>query len=269
MNSETDIYGIIGNPVKHSFSPVLHTEMFKKYRINAVYASFESNNIKNAIDGLRGLSIKGVNITLPYKEKAFLLIDQADEDCRILKSVNTIKNINGKLYGYNTDFKGFMEALKNNFSYSGKNITVVGAGGAARGIIYALYKLGIRKINIMNRTISKAENLQKEFQSLIKISIFALDTKDILNDSDMIINTTSVGLKDKNMPIDVKNIEKADIIDIIYPNTELIKQAKIKGLCTMNGMEMFINQAFYSFKIWTGLEFDRKTALNIVRNFYR
>ncbi len=162
-----------------------------------------------------------------------------------------------------------MEALKNNFNYKDKNITVVGAGGAARGIIYALYKLGIKKINVINRTISKAENLQKEFQSLIKINISALDTEDILNDSDMIINTTSVGLKNKNMPIDIKNIEKADIIDIIYPDTELIKQAKIKGLCTMNGVEMFINQAFYSFKIWTGVEFNRKAALNIVRNFYR
>ena len=269
MNAKTDIYGIIGNPINKSFSPALHTKMFKKYHINAVYAPFESDNIKDALIGLKGLSIKGVNITLPYKEKAFSLIDQADEDAQILKSVNTIKNVNGKLYGYNTDFKGFMEALKNNFNYKEKNITLIGAGGAARGVIYALYKLGIREINVMNRTISRAENLQKEFLDLIKINVCGLNAKKTVGDSDMIINATSVGLKNSNMPIDIKNVEKSDIIDIIYPDTELIKQAKLKGLRTMNGVEMFINQAFYSFKIWTGIEFDRKAALNVMKDFYR
>lgn len=269
MNAETDIYGIIGNPINKSFSPTLHTKMFKRYHINAVYAPFESDNIKNAIAGLRGLSIKGVNITLPYKEKAFSLIDQADKDAQILKSVNTIKNVNGKLYGYNTDFKGFMEALKNNFNYRGKNITLMGAGGAARGVIYALHKLGIRKINVINRTISRAETLQKEFSDLIKINVCGLNAKKTVGNSDIIINTTSVGLKNSNVPIDIKNIEKSDIIDIIYPDTELIKQAKLKGLHTMNGTEMFINQAFYSFKIWTGVEFDRKVALNIMKDFYK
>jgi len=268
MNAKTDIYGIIGNPIDRSFSPTLHTKMFKKYHINAVYVPFKSDNIKDAIIGLKGLSIKGVNITLPYKEKAFFFIDHADEDAQILKSVNTIKNVDGKLYGYNTDFKGFMEALRNNFNYKGKNITLIGAGGAARGVIYALYKLGIKKINIMNRTISKAENLQREFSDLIKINVYGLNAKEIVGDSDMIINATSVGLKNSNMPIDIKNVEKSDIVDIIYPDTELIKQAKLKGLRTMNGIEMLVNQAFYSFKIWTGVEFDRKAALDIVKDFY-
>ncbi|AEA33449.1 shikimate dehydrogenase [Hippea maritima] len=266
IQADTDVYCVIGNPVRHSLSPILHTFMFEYYGINAVYVAFEVQHIKEAIEGIKALGIKGANITVPFKNKAFELIDETDEDSSFLQSINTIKNINGKLYGYNTDFLGFKDMfMEYTKFYSEEDVVVVlGAGGVSVSVIYALYKLGIKRIFLLNRDITKAKNIQKKFNDKIEIEVGNLNDKEIINKADVIINCTSVGLKGNETPINTNWINESIVVDVIYFDTPLLKAAKQKGLTTINGMDMFIGQAYYAFKIWTGIDFSKEAAQNLL-----
>ncbi len=266
ISAETKLYGIFGYPLKHTLSPKLHSEMFIQNHINAVYLAFETENHNNIADCMKSLNINGANITIPYKEKVIDYLDWIDVDAQNIGAVNTIKNVKGKLYGYNTDYLGFMYMVKNNINlYKEKKFTVLGAGGAAKAIVYALYKLGIKHINLLNRSKKNADNLKKSMEKFIDMDIGSLNDKTILKSSNVIINCTSVGLKDDSLPIDINYIDKAEVLDIIYKDSALIKKAKQKGLNAINGLDMFIEQAFYSFKIWTEIEFDRKKAYKILK----
>ncbi len=266
INSKTDVYGIIGNPIRHSLSPTLHTKMFELYSINAVYVAFEVNDIKSAVKGLRALNIKGVNVTVPYKEDIVGFMDEIDEDAKRLKAVNTVKNVSGKLIGYNTDYLGFTDMFKKGIkNHNVKNIVVVGAGGAARAVVYALYKMNIKSIYILNRTPKHAIELKDDFVRLIDIKISHLNDRKVLSAADVVINCTSVGLNNDETPVNVNFIDKAEIMDIIYKDSSLIKKAKSKGLNTINGVDMFISQAFYAFRIFTGVEFDKNAAYNSIK----
>ncbi len=267
INAKTEIYGIIGYPLKHSLSPLLHTNLFKFYSINAIYTAFETNNITNAIKGLRALGIKGVNITVPYKEAVLDSIDEIDENAKNLKAVNTIKNISGKLVGFNTDYLGFIDMFKNHIKdiQNIKLITVIGAGGAAKAIIYALYQLDIKHIFLLNRTLDNAIKTKNIFKDMINIDISDLNDKDILSSSDIIVNCTSVGLNTQETPININYVDKAIIMDIIYKDSLLTKQARSKNLKAINGMDMFIGQALHTFKIFTGKNANKKIAYSIIK----
>ena len=266
VNGETDVYCVIGNPVKHSLSPILHTFMFEYYGINAVYVAFKTDNIDIAIEGIRALNIKGANITVPFKRDAFRLVDEVDEDARFLESINTIKNVNGKLYGYNTDFLGFKDMFEEytKFCDENDNIVVLGAGGVSVSVIYALYKLNIKRVYLLNRNPIKGRKIQKKFKGMMDIIVSDLNDREILSSSNIIINCTSVGLDNNEMPIDLDLVEVPLIIDVIYFDTPLVKTARQRGLTSINGMDMFIGQAYYAFKIWTGIEFSKEAAENLL-----
>ncbi len=266
ISAETPVYGIIGYPVKHSLSPVLHNGMFRELKLDGVYVAFEVRDLKDAIRGLKALDIRGVNITIPHKEEALELVDEIEEEARIIGAINTIKNINGTLKGHNTDYRGFIESFKKHADIkSMENIVVLGAGGAARAIIYALYKMGFEKITLINRTKKRADSVKRQFSRLIDIEILTpTECENALRGADAVINCTSVGLKDSSTPVDVNLIDKAIVIDIIYKDTPLIKIAQKKGLKGVNGMEMFIYQAIYSFEIFTGRRVDVETAKRII-----
>ncbi len=266
INSDTKVYGIIGNPIRHSLSPQLHSEMFKAYGINAVYTAFETKDIKSAIGGIRALDIKGVNVTVPYKENVVQLVDKVDKQAQILKAINTIKNENGYLIGYNTDYLGFIYMLKRNVKedYPSKRIAVLGAGGAAKSIIFALSKLNVNSVFLLNRTKQNSLKTKEIFKNLVNIEIFDLNDGDVISSSDIIINCTSVGLKEGEIPININYVDKAVIIDIIYKDSLLIKKARSKNLKAINGMDMFVGQALYSFELFTGIKFDMNLAYKIL-----
>ncbi|OSS41899.1 Shikimate 5-dehydrogenase I alpha [Desulfurella amilsii] len=259
IGAQTNLYAIIGKPIKHSLSPKLHNSMFEKYNIDAVYVAFEVNNLKQAIEGIRGLGIKGINITLPFKNEAIQLVDYLDQEAKIIGSINTIKNLNGELFGFNTDYLGFFETIKD--TDCSKNICILGAGGASSACIYAFYKKGVKTLNIYNRTFKNAFKLKERFSDLITLNI--IEKKDVYK-SEIIVNTTSVSLSENEFVLDLNLLNKNTLlVDIVY-NSPLIKHAKAFGINGIDGNRMFVYQAYWAFKIWTGIEFDINYAFEVI-----
>lgn len=270
INGSTDIYCIYGYPVKHSKSPIFQTYLFQKYGINAVYIPFEikPEDIKDAINAIKILNIKGANITVPHKESVITYLDDLSDEVRVIKAVNTIKNIDGKLCGYNTDWYGFYESIKNNLKDNKIKIAlVIGSGGSTRAIVFGLIKLNFDHIIIANRTVSKAEEIKNDFINLYKdITIIPLEKiNEYLSNADIIINTTSVGLKDDDIDLfNYDNIKSNQIIfDVIYKETKLIKRAQEKGCTYLTGHEMLVYQGIKAFEIWTGIYPDEESISHI------
>ena len=244
-------YLVIGNPIDHSLSPKLHNYWLKKNNIDAVYEKKLLNkvDIKDIISQLKKEIIHGVNVTVPFKKAVIPFIDELSPEANESKSVNTIYKENDKIIGHNTDIAGFELSLRH-FQYDVKNksIFILGAGGVVSSIILALKKMGVSKIILSNRTKKKAENLEKFFSNLQII-----DWGEI-RESHMIINATSIGLKEnEEIKLDYENFGKNKFFyDVIYnpKETNFLKKAKIFGNKAENGKMMFIYQAHQSFTIW-------------------
>ncbi len=264
ITGKTSVYGIIGYPVKHSLSPLMQTAAFKTSSIDAVYVPFSvtPENLEDAVEGIKALSISGVNVTVPHKERIVRLLDYLDDEAEFLEAVNTVKNEKGVLTGYNTDAGGFLDSLKEaGIEVKGKKVTIIGAGGAAKAVGYALLKERVSFLNIVNRNFQKAKELGEKLGKMGKVLVFPLKGTTIevlLSDTDILVNTTSVGLKPEDpFLFDYSKIpEKLTVIDIIYnpPETPLLKAAKEKGCKTLNGIGMLLHQGARAFKIWTGME---------------
>ena len=251
------IFGIIGNPVSHSLSPILHNYWFKKYNISAEYKLYEvqENEIKNVIKDLKERKINGINVTLPYKNIIIPHLSRTINDAKDTHSVNTIFMDNeGSLIGENTDVYGFQAGYLQTLSgvSSNKKALIIGAGGVAPSIILALKKSNINEISLINRTYEKSLFLKKKFPS-IHIARWENFEKEIRK-FDIIINATSLGLK-KGMDFDVKFENFKDnliYIDTIYnpKQTKMIKFFRSKNIQTSNGLDMLIYQGQKSFYIW-------------------
>ncbi|MEZ0323213.1 MAG: shikimate dehydrogenase [Hydrogenothermaceae bacterium] len=262
INGETAVYGIFGYPVKHSKSPTFQTESFRYLGINAVYVPFEvkPGNLKQATESLKILNIKGINVTIPHKEEIIKHLDELSPEAKIIGAVNTVKNIDGYLIGYNTDAYGFIEGLKEITNIEGKTALVIGAGGASRSVIYGLLQENVSKIYLANRTLQRAVEIVDDFGKHYRIMdkiISVINLQQIekfLESVDIVINTTSVGLKDDDKPLfDYDRLqEKQIVVDIIYRETTLLKKAKEKGCKYQDGIPMLIYQGAKSFEIWTG-----------------
>jgi len=262
ITGKTAVYGIIGHPVKHSLSPLMQTEAFKEAGIDAVYVPFEvePENLEEAVSGLRALSVKGFNVTVPHKERVAELLDFLTEDAELLGAVNTVKNENGELTGYNTDAEGFLRSLiEEGVELSGKRVLMFGAGGAAKAVGYALLKGGVKFLNIVNRNFPRAKAVAELLGKRGNVLVYPLRESTIevlLKDADLIVNTTSVGMKEDDPPLfDYSKIpEGITVVDIIYnpPETPLLKAAREKGCKTVNGLGMLIHQGAVAFEIWTG-----------------
>ena len=254
----TNFFGIIGKPLSHSLSPILHNFWFKKYKIHAKYSliEIEHNEIEGIINKIRSKELQGINVTTPYKQAVIPFLDQIIDDAKETLSVNTISlNKEGKVVGNNTDVygleQGFLNKLKKQNLEKNK-VLVLGAGGVTASVIYALSKKGINQIFIGNRTSRKAEDIKKKF-SFIEV-IEWKNIERVAEKMDIIINTTSLGLKNgNNFEQDFKNV-KPNLIyyDIIYnpEETMMIKNFKKKLIKTYNGLEMFIYQGQKSFSLW-------------------
>ena len=251
------IFGIIGNPVSHSLSPILHNYWFKKYNISAEYKLYEvrENEIKNIIKDLKERKINGINVTLPYKNIIIPHLSRTINDAKDTHSVNTIFMDNeGSLIGENTDVYGFQAGYLQTLSgvSSNKKALIIGAGGVAPSIILALKKSNINEISLINRTYEKSLFLKKKFPS-IQIARWENFEKEIRK-FDIIINATSLGLK-KGMDFDVKFENFKDnliYIDTIYnpKQIKMIKFFRLKNIQTSNGLDMLIYQGQKSFYIW-------------------
>ncbi len=276
LNGETLVYGIIGYPVKHSKSPTFQTAAFQKLGINAVYVPFhvKPEDLQKAVDGIRALSIKGVNVTVPHKEEVIKYVNEISEEVKYIGAANTIENIDGYLKAYNTDAYGFIRGLKELLQQVNKQIPelsflVLGAGGASRAIIYGLVKEGAKKIYLANRTLEKAEKIISDFKQLNRFleeiiePVKLHEVENYLDKVDVIVNTTSVGLHPEDKPLfDYEKIMKRHIIvDIIYKKTPLIKKAEEKGCLWQDGLPMLLYQGAKSFEIWT----KKEAPINVMK----
>ena len=245
---------VIGNPIEHSLSPILHNYWIKKNNIDAVYnkKKLDISGIENLIKDVKVKKIDGINVTVPFKNSVIPLLDKLSNEAKKTQSVNTIYLKDKMVVGHNTDIEGFELAIKNiNYDLNGKKVLLLGAGGVSSSIIVALNNMNTKKIFLSNRTRAKAENLKKMFTEveIIKWGTFP--------DFDMIINATSLGLNsDDNIGINYTKVGSGKLFyDVIYnpPETNFLKFAKKIGNKTENGKKMFIYQAQASFKIWNDL----------------
>ena len=242
---------VIGNPIEHSLSPKLHNYWFKKNNINAVYdkKKINQNDIKFVISDIRSEKINGINVTVPFKKTVIPFVDELSPEANESQSVNTIYLQNGKLIGHNTDISGFELGIKySKYDVKNKTIFILGAGGVVPSIIIALKRMKSSKIIISNRTKGRAEELKSIFNELELINWG--ETPNF----DMIINATSIGLKNEDgIKLDYSQIEPNKFFyDVIYNPKETIflKRAKLFGNKAENGKMMFIYQAHQAFTIW-------------------
>ena len=256
MDGQTELYGVIGNPVQHSLSPILHNGAFKRLGRNAVYFAFEVKYLEEALKGIRGLGLKGVSVTIPFKTDVIPFLDKVEGLAKKIGAVNTIVNRGGRLIGYNTDCDGALEALEEKMNLRGKRIVLLGAGGAARAIGFGLRERDCQLI-IANRSRNRGKALSRELKchflpmsSLVKMKAGELE-------ADVMINATSLGMvpRDGETPLPKKLLKKGMMVmDIVYEplQTKLLREAKEKGCLTINGLEMLVRQGVAQFEIWTG-----------------
>ncbi len=251
IDVQTQLYGIIGNPIRHSLSPIIHNEAFKRIGLNAVYLPFEIKDLKEAINGIRGLGIRGASVTIPFKTGVIPFLDKVEDVAEKIKAVNTIVNEGGKLIGYNTDWCGALEALEEKVDLKGKKVVLLGAGGAARAIGFALKRRDC-EIIISNRTMDRGDVLAKELMCIHQpvSSIEGLK-------ADVMINATSVGMHpyDQESPLPKQILKEGmTVMDIVYQplRTKLLQEAEECRCQTINGLEMFVRQGAAQLEIWTG-----------------
>ena len=247
-------YLVIGNPIDHSLSPKLQNYWIKDHHINAIYEKKKLNEdeLKKLFLNIRDKKINGVNVTVPFKKAVIPFLDKLTAEAESTHAVNTIYLENNKIIGHNTDIDGFELGIKKiNYDIFNKKIFILGAGGVAPSIIYALNKLEVSEITIANRTREKAENLKNLFDNLKIVEWGEIP------DFDMIINATSIGLKkDDEINLNFSSIGKNKFFyDVIYnpKETNFLKTGKKLGNATENGKLMFIYQAISAFNIWHGV----------------
>jgi shikimate dehydrogenase len=240
MDAQTELYGVIGNPVHHSLSPMIHNGAFRRLGWNAVYLAFEVKNVEEALRGIRGLGVRGVSVTIPFKTEVLPFLDKIEGLAKKVGAVNTIVNRRGRLIGYNTDCEGALEALEEKMDLRGKRVVLLGAGGAARAIGFGLKERGVPLI-VVNRSKERGRALSKEGGV----------------EADIMINATSLGMypRDGETPLPKELLKKGMMVmDIVYEplQTRLLREAKKKGCITVDGLEMLIRQGVAQFEIWTG-----------------
>ncbi|MEF9991128.1 MAG: shikimate dehydrogenase [Romboutsia sp.] len=263
LNSKTKTVCLLGHPVKHSFSPIMHNYLFEKYNINNIYVCFdvEPTKLKESVYGIKALGMKGLNVTIPHKVEIMEYLDYIDENAKLIGAVNTIKNNEGNLEGYNTDGRGFVKSIINqNYILENKRVMILGSGGACRSIAIELCLNNIKSIEIRNRSIEKAqtiiETIDKNFKVKGICSSEEVGQTD-LDNIDIIINTTPIGMENNDCPIN-KNLRINNnvlVCDIVYNphNTEFINWAMQQNIKVIYGIDMLINQGLEAFYIWTGI----------------
>ena len=224
INGKTKIYGIIGHPIEHTLSPAMQNAAFITLGINAVYAPFEvrPDDLGKAIKGLLLLGACGFNVTVPHKTACMKFLDRIDDSAKAIGAVNTVKIVNKKLYGYNTDGIGFLRSIKEDLKTDpkDKNIFVIGAGGASRAVVWTLAKAGAKSIVVVDKVKERAQELANtcSFAGDVKFIDCGDSWASCIKDADILINASPIGMKDTDpSPIDIKLLHKQlAVFDLIY-----------------------------------------------------
>ena len=268
VSGKTRVCGVIGDPIEHTMSPVMHNAAFSELGIDYVYLPFrvKKDDLGQAIAGARALNLAGLNVTIPHKVAVISFLDELDPIAKRIGAVNTIVNDNGALRGYNTDATGFLQALLDKgIKPEGKKVVVLGAGGASRGISFILAESGANLV-ILNRQveIEWAENLAREISRAFKKETVALELNDAnlaeaLEGTDILVNTTSVGMSPdiNETPVPMRLLKSTPVVfDIVYNpiQTRLLREAQAAGASTISGLDMLAWQGALAFEKWTGLK---------------
>ncbi len=283
FNNSTKIVGVLGHPIKQSFSPLMHNIAFELAGLNYVYLPFDVpvTSLRDALKGMVALGIKGFNVTLPLKEKILPLLKDVSEEVNIIGAANTIVNDEGILKGFNTDVAGVVESL-NPFKdeLSGMRVTVIGAGGAARSVIYALIRVfKVGQITIVNRTEQIAESMKEYFSTkmlfngLKSLPLVPPDLVGTFRESKLIVNTTQMGMypvvDDSATTIKESFIKGQIVFDVVYNpvKTRFLKIAESQGATIITGLKMFVEQGARSYELWTGEHMQKEKVYNAVESY--
>lgn len=264
-DADSKLYCILGNPVRHSMSPHIHNASFKEIGFNGVYVAFEVENAVASVQAIRALGIMGASVTIPHKIDVMPVLDEIDDVAEMIGAVNTIVNRDGKLFGLNTDGPGAVKALKDaGVEPKGKKVVLIGSGGAARAVAFALAaNEKIADITVMGVIKNEMEVLVdriKEKTGAVAWTVMLSEREDIAREAvisaDIVINASPVGMHPKEdvTPIPVEWISpETTVFDVVYNplETKLIEESAKRGCRTVRGVEMFINQAVLQFECWT------------------
>lgn len=265
-------YAVIGDPIRQSMSPAMHDAWFSENGIDASYipVHVSPENLESAVESLKILGCSGWNVTVPHKAAIIPFLDTIDDSAKKMNAVNTVKVMNdGTLFGMNTDGRGFVQSLEEMFGKSSRDsaVLVIGAGGAASGIAYALKEAGYGPLTFTNRTIEKAHRLSEDIEGSRTITIGQAEAE--ISTFNLIVQTTTVGMNhaQSGMPLSPDLLSEGSIVaDIIYNplETEFLKAANESGGLTMNGIGMFVHQGALAFELWTGIYPDTEKMIRSI-----
>lgn len=277
FTGKTKNIGVMGDPIIHSLSPVMQNAAIAAAGVDAVYIAMpvKPENLRLAVTGLRTMGFLGWNVTIPHKSAIMPLLDSIEHDARVIGAVNTVVCDHGRLTGYNTDVNGFLDGLSSSgICPEGQHVTLLGAGGAARAVLWGVIREGASKIDIGVRNPGKAGIVADYFSDYATIGVHEWESdefKEILSDTDILINTTPLGMapNDKDMPpIDWDALKQSAFVnDVIYTpsKTRFLAEAESHGHKILNGEAMLVGQGAASFRLWLDVDADRNVMMNALR----
>lgn len=282
LTGKTGNLGVMGWPIAHSLSPAMQNAALAKAGIDYVYTALpvEPVHLAAAVAGLRALRFRGWNVTIPHKQAMIDLLDEIDEDAQIIGAVNTVVQENGRLMGFNTDVAGFLAGLAGaGFSLAQKRVVLLGAGGAARAVLWGLIKSGASRVTIGVRHPEKAEMLRQAFAPKAstlgtELAVYHWEEERFhaeLAQAALLVNTTPLGMAPRTEaapPIDWEQVQRsAFVYDIIYTprQTRFLREAAEHGHPTLNGEDMLVGQGAEAFRLWFGQEPDRALMKETLR----
>ena len=277
INPKTRIFALIGNPVSHSMSPAIHNAAFTELNIDSIYVAFQVEDVKNALAGMRALdNFRGMSVTIPHKIEVMQYVDEIPDVDRHIGSINTVVKEDGKLIGFNTDGPGALKAfIDAGIELAGKNVLMLGAGGAARAIAFTLAQKGnIGKLVLLDINEEFLSQLSGDLKSgtnavIVPGALNPAAIEEHMASADLIINCTPVGMhpnEDATLVDDDLFRPGQVVFDVVYNplETKMLRQAKAKGLKVIPGVEMFINQAILQFERFAGSEAPEELMRNVV-----
>lgn len=264
ITSETRTIALIGHPTAHSRSPQMHNAVLNKLKLPFVYLAYDiaPERLREAVRGMKALGFAGWNVTIPHKVSIMAELDELDREAEEIGAVNTVVNQQQKWVGYNTDGQGYLQSLKEEMGIDlrGKKVVLLGSGGAARSVGYALATAGIQQLVIANRTLAKAEKLADHLQKWTQVDFRPIhDCQQAIQEANLLVNTTSVGMHPhiEEIPINPNWLHRDCVVsDLIYVphQTALLKKASEVGAHVQNGVGMLVHQAAIAFELWLGVK---------------
>lgn len=281
INAKTTVCAVIGNPIEHSLSPDIHNACFAHLGLNWVYVAFRVENIQQAVEGIRAFNLRGVSVTIPHKISVLQYLDSIDTAAQTIGSINTIVNRQGRLFGYNSDGEGALQALDDRGrNPAGKNVLILGSGGAARAIAFTLaLKSKPGRLGIMGVIPDELEKLADDIRDRTGCTVAASPLtpehlQQILPEVNILINCTPVGMypQIQHTPVPPQLLQPGHVVfDIVYNplKTQLLIDAQRAGAVTISGIEMFLNQAAIQFELWTEQKAPREIMRNILLQHFK